>query len=63
TIWKHLRRREGASVDPRKVKDIGLKHDASWIIQTVVKYSGQKGLGREGAQSKYSKVCSVYLRS
>ncbi|KAG8221634.1 armadillo-type protein [Butyriboletus roseoflavus] len=49
-----------------KVKDIVLKHDASRIIQTVVRYGGQrerdqvagelKGHYRELAQSKYSRV-------
>lgn len=56
-----------------KVKDIVLKHDASRIIQTVVKYGGQKereevamelkGHYKALAQSKYSKVCSVHLLS
>lgn len=49
-----------------KVKDIVLKHDASRIVQTVVKYGGQKernevavelkGKYKELAQNKYSKV-------
>ncbi|KAH0828555.1 armadillo-type protein [Lanmaoa asiatica] len=49
-----------------KVKDIVLKHDASRIIQTIVRYGGQrerdqvagelKGHYKELAQSKYSKV-------
>ena len=49
-----------------KVKDIVLKHDASRIIQTIVKHGGQrerdqvagelKGHFKELAQSKYSKV-------
>lgn len=49
-----------------KVKDIVFKHDASRIVQTVVKWGGQKarneiaeelkGNYRELAQSKYSKV-------
>ena len=49
-----------------KVKDIVLKHDASRIIQTIVKYGRQrerdqiagelKGHYKELAQSKYSKV-------
>lgn len=48
------------------VKDIVLKHDASRIVQTAVKYGGQKerdaiaaelkGKYRELAQNKYSKV-------
>lgn len=48
------------------VKDIVLKHDASRIVQTVVRYGGEKernevaeelkGRYRELAQSKYSKV-------
>ena len=50
-----------------KVTDIVFKHDASRIIQTLVKYGGQKerneiavelkGKYKELAQSKYSKVC------
>lgn len=54
-----------------KVKDIVLKHDASRIIQTVVKYGGQKerdqiamelkGHYKALAQSKYSKVRPVHL--
>lgn len=49
-----------------KVKDIVFKHDASRIVQTVVKYGSQKereeiakelsGKYRELSQSKYSKV-------
>lgn len=49
-----------------KVNDIVFKHDASRIIQTIVKYGGQKerneiavelkGKYKELAQSKYSKV-------
>lgn len=49
-----------------KVKDIVFKHDASRIIQTVVKYGGQaerdeiaqelKGQYVDLARSKYSKV-------
>lgn len=52
------------------VKDVVFKHDASRIIQTAVKYGGQKerndiaeelkGRYRDLAQSKYSKVC-LYL--
>ena len=48
------------------VKDIVLKHDASRIVQTAVRYGGEnernevaeelKGRYRELAQSKYSKV-------
>jgi pumilio homology domain family member 6 len=51
-----------------KVKEIVFKHDASRIVQTVVKYGGQKerdeiatelkGKFKELAQNKYSKVCS-----
>lgn len=51
-----------------RVKDIVFKHDASRIVQTVVKYGGQKerdeiaaelkGKYKELAQNKYSKVCS-----
>jgi pumilio family protein 6 len=54
-----------------KVKDIVLKHDASRIIQTVVKYGGQKerdeiatelkGHYKSLAQSKYSKVRLDYF--
>ena len=49
-----------------KVKDIVFKHDARRIVQTVVKYGGQKereeiakelsGKYKELAQNKYSKV-------
>jgi len=49
-----------------KVKDIVFKHDASRIVQTVVKYGGEKerndvavelkGSYKDLAQSKYSKV-------
>ena len=51
------------------VKDIVLKHDASRIVQTVVKYGGKKereeiagelkGSYKELAQSRYSKVRGV----
>ena len=51
-----------------KVRDIVFKHDASRIVQTVVKYGGTKerneiaeelkGRYKELAQSKYSKVRS-----
>ncbi|KIJ15752.1 hypothetical protein PAXINDRAFT_114116 [Paxillus involutus ATCC 200175] len=54
-----------------KVKDIVLKHDASRIIQTIVKYGGQKerdqiagelkGHYKELAQSKYSKFLVTKL--
>lgn len=54
-----------------KVKDIVLKHDASRIVQTVVKHGKQKerdevavelkGKYRDLAQNKYSKVCVSYL--
>lgn len=50
-----------------KVKEIVFKHDASRIVQTVVKYGQQKerdeiavelkGRYKELAQNKYSKVC------
>lgn len=50
-----------------RVKDIVFKHDASRIVQSVVKYGGQKerdeiaielkGKYKELAQNKYSKVC------
>ena len=49
-----------------KVTEIVFKHDASRIVQTIVKYGGQKerneiavelkGKYKELAQSKYSKV-------
>ena len=49
-----------------KVKDVVFKHDASRIVQTVVKWGGQKerdevavelkGKYKELAQNKYSKV-------
>ena len=49
-----------------KVKDIVLKHDASRIVQSAVKYGGQKerdeiakeleGSYKELAQNKYSKA-------
>ena len=55
------------------MKDIVFKHDASRIVQTVVKYGGQKerneiaeelkGKYRELAQSKYSKVREISLPS
>lgn len=51
-----------------RVKDIVFKHDASRIVQSVVKYGGQKerdaiavelkGKYKELAQNKYSKVRS-----
>ena len=54
-----------------KVKDIVFKHDASRIVQTVVKYGGQKerneiavelkGRYKELAQNKYSKVSNSML--
>ncbi|KAI0646045.1 ARM repeat-containing protein [Trametes meyenii] len=54
-----------------KVKDIVFKHDASRIVQTAVKYGGQKerneiaeelkGKYRELAQSKYSKFLVTKL--
>ena len=54
-----------------KVSDIVFKHDASRIVQTAVKYGGQKerdeiaselkGRYRELAQNKYSKVRFTYL--
>jgi pumilio family protein 6 len=54
-----------------KVKDIVFKHDASRIVQTVVKYGGQKerdeiakelgGSYKELAQNKYSKVSFFFL--
>ena len=53
------------------VKDIVFKHDASRIVQTVVKYGGQKerdevavelkGKYKDLAQNKYSKVCFFYF--
>lgn len=54
-----------------KVKDIVFKHDASRIVQSVVKHGGQKerdeiaaelkGYYKELAQNKYSKVRLVLL--
>lgn len=54
-----------------KVKDIVFKHDASRIVQTVVKYGGQKerdeiaaelkGKYRDLVQNKYSKVCKMFF--
>jgi pumilio homology domain family member 6 len=56
-----------------KVTDIVFKHDASRIIQTIVKYGGAKerneiavelkGKYKELAQSKYSKVSLTYSRA
>jgi pumilio family protein 6 len=56
-----------------KVDDIVFKHDASRIVQTVVKYGGQKernevavelkGKFKELAQNKYSKVSSLFCRT
>lgn len=53
------------------VKDIVFKHDASRIVQTLVKYGGQKerdevavelkGKYKDLAQNKYSKVCTPHL--
>jgi pumilio family protein 6 len=50
-----------------KVKDIVLKHDASRIVQTIIKYGKQKerdevalelkGKYRDLVQNRYSKVC------
>jgi len=54
-----------------KVKDIVFKHDASRIVQTVVKYGGQrerdeiaaelKGKYKDLVQNKYSKVCKMFF--
>lgn len=54
-----------------RVTDIVFKHDASRIVQTVVKYGGQKerdeiaqelkGRFKDLAQNKYSKVCYCLL--
>lgn len=54
-----------------KVKDIVFKHDASRIVQSVVKYGGQterdeiaKELSdsyKELAQNKYSKVSTIII--
>lgn len=62
---KHIRDLMG--VIRGRVKDIVFKHDASRIVQSVVKYGGQKerdeiaielkGKYKELAQNKYSKVC------
>lgn len=66
---KHVK--ELMKVTQGKVKDIVLKHDASRIIQTVVKYGGQKerdqvamelkGHYKSLAQSKYSKFLVTKL--
>ncbi|KAG2138425.1 armadillo-type protein [Suillus bovinus] len=66
---KHVK--ELMKVTQGKVKDIVLKHDASRIIQTVVKYGGQKerdqvamelkGHYKALAQSKYSKFLVTKL--
>ena len=54
-----------------KVQDVALKHDASRIIQTIVKYGGQKerdevaaelkGKFKDLAQNKYSKVTILQI--
>ena len=54
-----------------KVKDIVFKHDASRIVQTVVKYGGQKerdeiaaelkGKYKDLVQNKYSKVRKMFF--
>lgn len=61
---KHVK--ELLSVIRGKVKDIVFKHDASRIVQSIVKYGSQadrdeiaaelKGKFKELAQNKYSKV-------
>ncbi|KAH7890344.1 armadillo-type protein [Phlebopus sp. FC_14] len=66
---KHVR--ELMNVVKGKVKDIVFKHDASRIIQTIVKYGGQaerdqvagelRGRYKELAQSKYSKFLVTKL--
>ncbi|KAH7923040.1 ARM repeat-containing protein [Leucogyrophana mollusca] len=66
---KHVRELMG--VVRGKVKDIVLKHDASRIIQTIVKYGGQKerdevagelkGHYKDLAQNKYSKFLVTKL--
>lgn len=53
-----------------KVKDIVFKHDASRIVQTIVKYGSAKerneiaeelkGRYKDLAQNKYSKVCCTF---
>jgi len=77
-IWSLARQNNIASVERTKyikqlmdvmrgkVKDVVFKHDASRIVQTVVKWGGQKerdevavelkGKYKELAQNKYSKV-------
>ncbi|KAF8123007.1 armadillo-type protein [Boletus edulis] len=82
-VWSLARQKNISSTERRKhvqdlldivtgkVKDIVLKHDASRIIQTIVKYGGQKerdqvagelkGHYRELAQSKYSKFLVTKL--
>ena len=54
-----------------KVQDVVFKHDASRIVQTIVKYGGQKerdeialelkGRYKELAQNKYSKVSELII--
>lgn len=82
-VWSLARQKNVSRTDRQKhiaslmdvvrgnVKDIVLKHDASRIIQTVVKYGNQaqrneiatelKGKYRELAQSKYSKFLVTKL--
>lgn len=77
-VWAQARRKDIPTAERRKhvaelmdvirgqVKDVVLKHDASRIVQTAVKYGTQqerdqvaselKGKYKELAQSKYSKV-------
>jgi pumilio homology domain family member 6 len=77
-VWALARKNNISTTERRKhiqdlmniirghVKDIALRHDASRIVQTVVKYGGQKerdevavelkGKYKELAQNKYSKV-------
>ena len=77
-VWSMARQKNIAQTERRKhvrdlldivtgkVKELVLKHDASRIIQTIVRYGGQKerdqvagelkGHYKELAQSKYSKV-------
>jgi len=74
TVERQTHVRDLMGVIRGHVKDIVFKHDASRIVQTVVKYGGQKerdevavelkGKYKDLAQNKYSKVCfSFALRS
>jgi pumilio family protein 6 len=82
-LWASARQKSASSTERREhiralmglirgnVKDVVFKHDASRIVQTVVKYAGKKerdevavelkGKYRELAQNKYSKVIRTRL--